>query len=144
MHLDHPPALVFTAPNRIFVISPLFMWFFEWLSFPLDCKVYAKIYNNLCWHTVGAHQMNEWMSHCFKLTSAARENPDCYHCLILLARPDINHHLVSNYVFHLNISKQDKNKQLEIANKKGGSGGRERDQNKFRALPKVSMVATKP
>ena len=40
------------------------------------------------------------------------------------------------------MSKQGKNKQLEIANKKRKKK-KMRDQNKFRTLPKVSMAATK-
>lgn len=136
MHSNYPPALAFMAPN-IIVILPLFMWFCEWLSFSLDCKVYARSKQSLLTHSRSSlnEWMNEWVSHCFKLTFAviqhkihSQENPNCYHCLIVLARSDNNHKLDSNYVFHLNISKQDKNKQLEIANKKKKQKKKERER----------------
>lgn len=105
----HPPALSFVAPKTI-VILPLCMWCFEWLSLPLDCKVYGKSTTVFAGYIVGVHWTNKWPA--TSNFNLSQEN--WYHCLIILARAD-NHNLDSNYVFYLNISKQDKNKQLEIA-----------------------------
>ena len=71
MHLYYPPAPVFMT--NITVILPLFMWFFEWLSSPRDCKVYAMSIIVFACHIVDVHWMNEWNA-ASNLTFAVRNS----------------------------------------------------------------------